>query len=205
MLAGAFGKRIMELLQHDGSERSLVIFGLSASVGRPEIQQNRDILEYIIDANDDIILKDLVPIRKAIITIDKGNWCEKAKLWKISRTSTPGPQQAWARHEAEKLKLIFAYFLRLASCGRWSHDVHTLFLKERFFARAPEPWQWQSRSSQTIQSPTKATRWCKPKALKHGRPRTIQSPTRWCKWKALKHGRSLIIQSRDPTVSLHLV
>ena len=76
-LAGAFGKRIMELLQHDGSERSLVIFGLSASVGRPEIQQNRDILEYIIDANDDIILKDLVPIRKAIITIDKGNWCGK--------------------------------------------------------------------------------------------------------------------------------
>ena len=75
-----------------------------------EIEQNQRELQQFICCGDHIHrwVKDIpVTTTKALVLLDE------AYNFRLSKSPAKGKQNAWARHEGDKFRIVWSYFLRL--------------------------------------------------------------------------------------------
>ena len=97
-----------------------------------EIQQNKVALSSFIDCSQelhDVVLNVPTVSKNALIALDD------AFSLRLSKAATKSQQTAWARHEGDKFRSLWSYFLRLCKRSRWSNNFVVLSLKTQYFEK----------------------------------------------------------------------
>ena len=133
-LAVAFRTVLAERIHviKDSSVSEPLFFMAASECTAVEIQQNKAALSNFIDCSAELqnIVLDIPTVSKnALIALD-----DSFSL-RLSKATTKGQQTAWARHEGDKFRSMWSYFLRLCKRSRWSNNLVLLSLKTQYFEK----------------------------------------------------------------------
>ena len=78
-----------------------------------DVVTNKNLLHNTVHARQYHLFKDKVPIRMALKVIDKSH-----KHNRLSLAKTASAQDNWAVWEADKIKVLWAYFMKLTKKGK---------------------------------------------------------------------------------------
>ena len=118
---------IADLVSSQGSDRSLL------QVDRLKITIFDDfhgLMKGVIEAAQDDLLRDTHAMQEIFGQLDR------SEKFQLSKSITKGGQQAWARAEGDKMRVLWAYFVRNASRHAWSHSMKLNQLKQLYAHRA---------------------------------------------------------------------
>ena len=103
-----FAERIKEILPE--LERMPMFRVTGSDCSCVEIEQNKNMLEELIQCSEEIhkwVREVPLTTTKALVILDE------TYNFQLSKTPVRGQQTAWARHEGDKSRIVWSYFLRL--------------------------------------------------------------------------------------------
>ena len=118
---------VSDLSLSDGSNRSLL------QVDRLKITILDDfhvLMMGVIESGQDELLRDPHAMQEVFGQLDR------SERFQFSKSTTKGGQLAWARAEGDKMRVLWAYFLRNVSRHAWSHSMKLNQLKQLYSHRA---------------------------------------------------------------------
>ena len=133
-LAVAFRTVLAERIHviKDSSVSEPLCFMAASECTAVEIQQNKAALSNFIDCSAELqntVLDIPTMSKNALIALD-----DSFPL-RLSKATSKGQQTAWARHEGDKFRSMWSYFLRLCKRSRWSNNLVLLSLKTQYFEK----------------------------------------------------------------------
>ena len=121
----ALARDISVLASSCSDDRELIDMGkgrFSAKV----LEDNFNLVWALIDASEFPCLREQATMTKVMHNIDEAN------KWRLSGGGTSYARMGWARWEADKIRYIWAYFLRLNARAAWSHSIRIVRLKQHY-------------------------------------------------------------------------
>ena len=139
-LSRGLARRLGEL--RGNSLEELLCISDNDTVGIKECIEHSTLLECMLDLEADSSWQS-VPLTRAAFEMLR----EKQGL---GSGFSARQQTNWVRFEADKCRVLFAYFIRLCRRSEWSHSVTILRLKERYWARPGMQKVRKSGSSKSL-------------------------------------------------------
>ena len=111
------------------SDRQILRMANLPRVCMQDVAENSEMVEALIELDDDEALKGTLTMERVWLM------CDKEFNWTLSGQSSNVLRGVWHRFEGDKLRLIWAKFLRELGRSKFSDDMEVWELKQRFLDR----------------------------------------------------------------------
>jgi hypothetical protein len=111
------------------SDRQILRMANLPRVCMQDIAENSEMVEALIELDDDEALKGTLTMERVWLM------CDKEFNWTLSGQSSNVLRGVWHRFEGDKLRLIWAKFLRELARSKFSDDMEVWKLKQAFLDR----------------------------------------------------------------------
>ena len=111
------------------SDRQILRMANLPRVCMQDIAENSEMVEALIELDDDEALKGTLTMERVWLM------CDKEFNWTLSGQSSNVLRGVWHRFEGDKLRLIWAKFLRELGRSKFSDDMEVWKLKQCFLDR----------------------------------------------------------------------